>query len=223
VEIYESEQDQVEALKKWWKENGRSVIAGLVIGLGGVVGWRSWVSYHETQAVKGSTSYEQLVELVSTNQSAAAEQHGKRLMEEFPSSTYAALGALLLAKVDLEQGKGEEAKQHLRWVMDQADLPELRQVARLRLARLLLADAALDEALSLVSGEAATGFEAAYQEARGDILVAKGDLEGARTAFRRALASLAATSANRQLVQMKLDNLGRGQSQGQAGEEASVS
>jgi predicted negative regulator of RcsB-dependent stress response len=223
VEIYESEQDQVEALKKWWKENGRSVIAGLAIGLGGVVGWKSWVSYHETRAVKGSTSYEQLVELVSTNQAAAAEQHGKRLTEEFPSSTYASLGALLLAKVDLKQGKGEEAKQHLRWVMDQADFPELRQVAQLRLARLLLADAAFDEALSLVSGEATTGFEAAYQEARGDILVAKGDLEGARTAFTQALASLAATSANRQLVQMKLDNLGMAQSQGQAGKEAPAS
>lgn len=223
MEIYESEQDQVEALKKWWKENGRSIIAGLLIGLGGVVGWKSWVSYQEAQSVKGSTSYEQLVELVSTNKPAEAEQYGRRLMQGFSSSTYATLSALLLAKLDREQGKADEGERHLRWVMDQTDFPELRQIARLRLARLKLADGALDEALSLVSGDVAAGFEAADQEARGDILLAKGDLDGARAAYRRALVSLAAMSANRQLVQMKLDNLGVGQSQGQPAEQVPAS
>jgi predicted negative regulator of RcsB-dependent stress response len=144
-------------------------------------------------------------------------------MQGFPSSTYATLSALLLAKLDREQGKADEGERHLRWVMDQTDFPELRQIARLRLARLKLADGALDEALSLVSGDVAAGFEAADQEARGDILLAKGDLDGARAAYRRALVSLAATSANRQLVQMKLDNLGVGQSQGQPAEQAPAS
>ena len=223
MEIYESEQDQVEALKKWWKENGRSVIAGLVIGLGGVVGWKSWVSYQESQASKGSISYGQLVELVSEDKTAEAAQHGERLIEELPSSTYAALSALLLARIALEREDSTAARQHLRWVMDHGKMDELKEVARLRLARLLLADEAYDEALSLLSAEPAPGFEAAYQETKGDILVSRGDKAGARTAYARALASLTPTSANRQLLQMKLDDLGLGEPMQDVAEQASAS
>lgn len=207
MEIYETEQDQVEALKKWWKENGRSVIAGLVIGLGGISGWKFWTAYQENQAIKASTAYERLVQVVSTQRDAQAREQGERLIQDFPKSAYAALSSLRLARLSLNQGNRDDARQYLQWVLDQAAQEELKEVARLRLARLLMSDGQLDEALELVSGEEPAGFQAPYQETRGDILAAKGDAAGARAAYGRALASLS-PAGNRQLLQMKLDNLG---------------
>ena len=211
MEIYDSEQDQVEALKKWWKENGRSVIAGLVIGLGAVLGWQYWVKHQEKQAITSSISYELLVELVNSDRADEARQQGQRLIEASPRSTYAALSALLLARISLEQDDPAEAKQYLQWVIDHTNLEALKQVARLRLARLLLAEQAFDEALALLPGDTAQSFEAPVEETRGDVLAARGDRDGARTAYSRALLSLPPTSTNRQMLQMKLDDLGPGE------------
>ncbi len=208
METYDSEQEQVEAIKKWWKENGRSVIAGLVIGLGGMVGWKAWVAYQESQAVGASTAYDQLVQIVDSDREEEARQHGDRLVQTYPRSTYAALSALLLARVSMAQGDTEDARHYLQWVIDNASFSQLSQVATLRLARLLLQDGNPDAALSLLTENSPVGLEAAYEETRGDILVAKGDLSGARTAYAHALSSLSVGSSSRDLLQMKLDDLG---------------
>lgn len=207
MEIYETEQDQVEALKKWWKENGRSVIAGLVIGVGGIGGWKLWMDRQEKQAINASTAYERLVQVVSTQRDTEAREQGDRLMQDYPKSAYATLSSLRLARLSLGQGNRDDARQYLQWVLDQAAQEELKDIARLRLARLLMADGQLGEALALVSAEGPAGFQAPYQETRGDILAAKGDAAGARAAYGRALAGLSPTG-NRRLLQMKLDNLG---------------
>ncbi len=208
METYDSEQEQVEAIKKWWKENGRSVIAGLVIGLGGIAGWKGWVAYQESQAVGASTAYDQLVQIVDSDREEEARQHGDRLVQTYPRSTYAALSSLLLARVSMAQGHMEDARHYLQWVIDNASFSQLSQVAALRLARLLLQEGNPDAALSLLTENSPVGLEAAYEETRGDILVAKGDLSGARTAYAHALSSLSVGSSSRDLLQMKLDDLG---------------
>ncbi len=208
METYDSEQEQIEAIKKWWKENGRSVIAGLVIGLGGIAGWKSWVAYQETQAVSASIAYDQLVQMIDSKRRDEAKQHGERLVEEFPGSAYAGLSSLLLARVAMEQGDTEAARHYLQWVADHASFPELKHVATLRLARLLLQDGTADAALELLADQIPIGFEAAYAETRGDILAAKGDLSAARVAYTLALSRVSVASANRELLQMKLDDLG---------------
>ena len=108
----------------------------------------------------------------------------------------------------MDARKAGEARHYLQWVVDHTGSPELKQVATLRLARLLLQTGKTDEALALLSDTVAHGFEAVYQETRGDILVAKGDRPAARIAYTRALANSTGTSGNRQLLQMKLDDLG---------------
>ena len=129
METYDSEQEQVEAIKKWWKENGRSVIAGLVIGLGGMVGWKFWVAYQETRAVGASTAYDQLLQIIDDNRHEEARQHGDRLVQEYPRSAYAGLSSLMLARVALDQGDTEAARHHLQWVVGHASLPELKSLA----------------------------------------------------------------------------------------------
>ncbi len=208
METYDTEQEQVEAIKKWWKENGRSVIAGLVIGLGGMAGWKIWAAYQEARAVSASTAYDQLLQIIDSKRHEEAKQHGDRLVQEYPSSTYAGLSSLLLARVAMDQGDTEAARHHLQWVVDHASLPELKSLASLRLARLLLQAGKTDAALELLSTQPPVGFEAAYAETRGDVLVAKGDISAARAAYTLALAGLSASSTNRVLLQMKLDDLG---------------
>lgn len=208
METYDSEQEQVEAIKKWWKENGRSVIAGLIIGLGGMAGWKSWVAYQETQAVSASTAYDQLVQIIDSKRHEEAKQHGDRLLQEYTSSAYAGLSSMLLAKVALEQGDTEDARQYLQWVADHANFPELKHIATLRLARLLLQNAKTDAALDLLADQSPIGFEAAYAEIRGDVHVKKGNISAARAAYTHALSSLSVASTNRKLLQMKLDDLG---------------
>ena len=222
METYDSEQEQVEAIKKWWKENGRSVIAGLVIGLGGMIGWKFWVAYQETRAVSASTAYDQLLQIIDDNRHEEARQHGDRLVQEYPRSAYAGLSSLMLARVALDQGDTEAARHHLQWVVGHASLPELKSLATLRLARLQLQAGKTDAALDLLSKGPPVGFEAAYAETRGDVLVAKGDISAARAAYLLALSGLSASSTNRALLQMKLDDLGTASgAEEPSGEEAS--
>jgi predicted negative regulator of RcsB-dependent stress response len=208
VEIYESDREQVEALRKWWKENGGSIIIGVVLGLGAVVGWRTWRGYEQAQAVKGSVAYQRLVDLAAGGDRQQAVAQGEFLIADQPGSVYAGLAALLLAKVAAEQGDLGDAARRLEWVAATPPVPELEPVARLQLARVRLAEGKLEEALALTAAAVPEEFGALYAEVRGDILVARGEPESAREAYRRALEQLEQDAPTRALVQMKLDDLG---------------
>lgn len=207
MDVYQTEQDQVEAIKKWWKENGRSIIAGLVLGLGGVFGWRYWQDHQETRAAQASIRYQFLLELAAANTPDRARAHGDSLIQDFPGSTYAALAALTLARVAVEQGDLDEARRQLQWVLDRAKLPELRSLAQLRLARIALAQGELDRALELTQQVSSVGLAGLLAELRGDIALARGDLPGARDAYLQAL-GLTASATDRAVIEMKLSALG---------------
>jgi predicted negative regulator of RcsB-dependent stress response len=211
VEGYVTEEAQVEALKKWWKENGKSVIVGLIIGGSAVAGWRGWASYVDSRGERASASYEQFVSELASAPAETAYKQGERVIVDYGATPYAELARLALAKLDVERGDQDAARGHLRWVMEKAKQPALRHVARLRLARLYL-DANDADAAEKLIGEAQTGaFGPLYDELRGDILVAKGQQEEARSAYQKALLGGA---PNPVFLQMKLDDLGTGESAG---------
>lgn len=203
VDVNLSEEEQVEALKKWWKENGKSVIAGIVLGLGGVFGWQYWTQHQRGVAEQASRQFEQLVDSVETGSPAAVAQ-AEELIAGHEGSAYAVFAALNLAKVKFQQGDVEGAKAQLRWVMSDADDQSLRQIARLRLARLLLDAGSVDEAVGLIEQAPADNFRGDFAELRGDIALHKGDRAAARAAYLEALEYSVSNSA---LVQMKADNL----------------
>jgi predicted negative regulator of RcsB-dependent stress response len=208
VEIYDSEREQVEALRKWWKQNGGSIVIGVVLGLGSVLGWRAWQGYEQRQSVQASATYQELLGLAATGDRQRATAQGERLTAEQASSLYGTLGGLLLARVSAEQGDLSGAAGRLQSVLEHAELPEIRAVAQIQLARVRLAQGQLDEALALTSGGVPTPFVAALAEVRGDVLVRRGDTAGAAQAYREALAAMAADSPARGLVTIKLDDLG---------------
>lgn len=208
MSIYDSDTEQLETLKRWWKANGRAVVAGLILGLTGVLGWNYWRSYNNSQAEETSQRYDQLVALLEAQDYEQTEQHGSRLIEEFPDSGYAGLASLLLAKAAFQAEDLERAKRHLQWAVEHAHGLEVPRIARLRLARLLLHEKAYAEAAALLDRIEPSSFIGPYEEVRGDILSAQGQHEEARAAYRKALAALPPFGANRDRVQMKMNDLG---------------
>ena len=199
-----NDDEQVEALKKWWKENGKSIVGGAVIGLAAVGGWQYWQSHTKQQAEHASALYEQFSITAQRGEALEIESLGKRLLEQFPSSAYSVFVALELARADYQAGRPEVAEQYLQWALEHADDPALRQVVRLRLARLRLDRDDPDGAAELV-GETAGSFAGEFAMLRGEIAVIRGDKEAARAAFRQALANGVGAAV---LVEMKLAELG---------------
>jgi predicted negative regulator of RcsB-dependent stress response len=208
VSIYDSEKEQLEVIKKWWQENGRMVIIGVALGLAAVFAWTSWRSYITSQAEEASARYNQLIASADDEDYLVVKRQGETILDKFPDRGYAPLTALVLANRAAMEEKTEDAKRYLRWVMEHAELLGLQRVARLRLARVLLDEQAYEQALSLLNEVEPSTFQGPYAEIRGDILAAQGKLEEARVAYTKALASLPATGANHDRVQMKLDELG---------------
>jgi predicted negative regulator of RcsB-dependent stress response len=206
VEGYRSEEEQVEAIKKWWRENGRSVIAGVAIGVAGILGWQGWQQYTQQRSVSGSVAYEQLLAVQDDPEQGIAQ--GQRLMEEFGGTGYADLAALFVAKLELQREDADAARATLRKLITDAETEGLAHVARLRLARLELAQGNGETALELLDGEAPPGFEVAYADLRGDAYVAMDAPAKAVAAYDQALAAAPEPSANRAWLEMKRDELG---------------
>lgn len=208
MEIYESERDQIEALKKWWKENGRVVSLGLVIGLGSVFGWTSWKAYATAQAEKASALYQQMISRAGARDFARADELAEVLMRDFSDSGYAELTGLVRANSAFARNQLAEARGYLRWVIDTARRPELKAIARLRLARLLLDDGDAAGATALLDAAEPGTLIVAYEELRGDIAFAGSDPKAAAERYMAALAAEDLSSAGRARIQMKLDDLG---------------
>ena len=139
MEGYESEKEQVEAIKKWWKANGKSIIVGVVLGVALVVGGRWWFANQNKQAEIASEQYGEVLQEISKGDTDAALKRGGRVLEVFAKSNYAALTALELAKLKVDKADLEGARYYLQWVVDHTSSAPLKDVARLRLARVLLA------------------------------------------------------------------------------------
>ena len=204
----DTEQEELEALQKWWRENGRAVIVGLVLGLGGVFAWTTWQSRVEATAERVSVIYQSMVDMAAANDNEEALLRVEQIIQDHPDSEYAVLSALLGAKSALAAGRMDDAKRYLTWVIDNAAGSEFRDLARIRSAQLLLDTDEPDAALGLLAAVATPAFAADVDELRGDILVAKNDAAGAVKAYESALAGDSMTSGARARVQMKLDDIG---------------
>ena len=199
-----SEEEQIEALKKWWKENGRSVVAGIVIGLGAVFGWKIWGDHQKNIAEKASYQFEQLSQSIDADANESATKQAEALIRDYGSTTYAIFAAFDLAKIKLQQGDIIGSRDQLQWVLDNSSDPHLKQIARLRLARVMIAAKELDKASTLISQADEDSFKGDFDELLGDIALAKNDTNAAYAAYQRALDNGVSNST---LVQMKLDNL----------------
>ena len=208
METYTTEEQQVEALKKWWAENKMSVIGGVVIGVSALWGGRAWLDSQASHAEAASATYQIMLEQMTRGNNEDAAAQGAQILGQFSDTPYSSLAALSMARIKLDTGDAAAASSHLRWALDNAKEDAVKHEARLRLAKLLLADAKYDEALTMLNGVEVSVYTASYEQLKGDIHLAAGQLESARTAYGRALAGMTPMERGRELLQMKLDNLG---------------
>ena len=186
---YETEEQQVEALKEWWKQNGLAVIGGAVLGISALVGWRGWDWYQERQATEASDIFAVAQEAVNKNDTSLLQEQTKMLRDNYSSTPYASLAVLHQAKNQIEQGQNVAAEESLRWVLSNTRQDAVQNITRLRLARLLLADNKVDEAQAMLSNGMPDAYKSLADEIRGDIFVAKGEIEQAKEAYDKAMQS----------------------------------
>ena len=200
--------EELEKLKSWWKSYGNSVIAGIVLGVALLGGATYWKQHKAERATQASALYDKLIDSVTQNKAAAMGDDGAKLISDYAATPYAGKAALILARISYDAGDVDAARKHLQWAVDHATEASTKQVARLRLARILIEQHAPDLALVLANSSDTGGFTSEFQELRGDILSSQGKKAEARAAYENALASLAKGSSYGSVLRMKLDELG---------------
>ena len=218
-----SEKEQIERMRGWWEENGNYVIAGVVLGVGSILGWNYWQSSRLEERMAASTTFEALAEEVAENRVDDAEAIAATLYAEHAETIYADQARLAMARLYMDQGRDQDAADALRSLIDDGNDEQMKMVARLRLAKVLMYQGRPEEVPELLSGFEASGYAPRFQEALGDAYHAMGDYEAAEQAY---LAALSGERANQlvdvTLVQMKINDLPLAEAGDRTGEPAAA-
>lgn len=210
LDAHLSEDEDLERAKRFWKENGRSITAGVLLGLAGIAGYNGWQAWQKSEGENASMLFDNLRDpaLPASSASTVAAD----LMDDYGGTPYAANGALLMAKREAEAGNFAEAGRYLEFVIDSGKDDGIRHIARIRLALVRLADNKPDEALIALDpvgrGDTGEEFASRYYELAGDAYAMIGDNEKARAAWLRSQETLPPSSGNAGVLKMKIDNLG---------------
>jgi len=204
VELYDSEEDQVLAIKDWWKENGKAVILGGVIGLGGLFGWRFYQDSVIAAKEAASDSYSQVIEQLTEKGSAASPQV-EHFIESNSDTEYAVLAALQLAKVRVDAGSLDGALAQLKWAKANTKDSAIAPIVSFRIARIQAQKEQFDDALSTLNALDSKAWVGRVSELKGDILLRQGDKNAAYSAYTEAQQAEDASDA----LQFKLDDLAK--------------
>lgn len=221
MEVYKTEEEQVEALKKWFRENGRHLVSGMLIAAVAAFGIYSWQQRQQHRADTASLEYQNLLQAVrvieasATNpdagekrkkELATARHLAETLKTEFENSAYAQFAALFKARLAVDENDLAQAEAELKWVLAHQPADEVRALTQLRLARVLHAKGDDDGALAQLDEKMAGSFASAYLQLKGDIAQARGDLDAARAAYTRAqeLEKAMSSPINNPLLEMKM-------------------
>lgn len=219
--IDSTEEEQLDDLKRWWRDNGTSLLTGVVLVLAVMFGLRQWQASQANTAGAASDLYQQISEMavasvattISDDDLLAAQAVYSQLKEQYADSIYTRYAALAIAKFNTDKGQLDIAAAELQWILDNPDLglmqkadEELFLVARQRLARIKLAQGNAQGALDLLRAVEPGSFLTTYAETEGDALLQMGDREGAKAAYQKAMAAI--TDGNPAILRLKLQDLG---------------
>lgn len=203
------EQEKVAELRAWWAQNGTLITGALLVAAIAAAGWSGWHWHQRGQAVEASALYEVLSKAAQDKDAKGLRDAGGTLVESYPRTLYASMGALLSAKYYFDQNDLKAARAQLEWVIERSPSDELRDIARLRLGAVLLDEKAYDEALKAAEAPHGAAFDAQFAALKGDVLVARKQAADAKAAYRVALEKAGKDErAFRESVRMRLEGLG---------------
>ena len=207
VEEYLSDEERLEMAKKWWLENYKSIIAGALIAVVVVGGWRYWEYRTTSRSQAAALLFNQLADAMAKQDKDGALKTGNQILTTYSDTPYAAQAALVLAQLQASTGKPADGGQMLEWVMKNSKDDGLKLLARLRLARIKLAMNDAQGALDTLNGADAGGFAPLYDDLRGDAEAKLGKSAEARAAYQQALLAWTDNLGDRSLIEMKINSL----------------
>jgi predicted negative regulator of RcsB-dependent stress response len=203
------EQEQVAELKAWWKQHGNLVVGTVLAVALAFAAWQGWRWYQASQAGQAAGFYEALAKAAQAGDAKALRDAGGTLIESYPRTLYAAMGALVAARFHFDRNDLKAAKTQLQWVVERSPSEEFRDLARLRLAAILLDEKAHDEALKVLDAKHGAAYDAQFAALKGDVFFAKDQRAEARAAYQQAIEKAAKDqNAFREGVRMRLEALG---------------
>ena len=198
-----TDNERVEQLKLWWRENGWFLIGGVALGALALFGWNQYTAYRDHRFEEAGTLYQSVKD---AKDPVAANTVLQKMRSDFPRSAYTAQAGLLVASL-LVVSAPEHATEELTYVMEHTKDPELAMIARLRLARVLEYQKKYDDALRVLKVDKPGKFAGRLNEVRGDVEYERGNVEEARKAYLEAMVADGSELLDRNLLQMKLNDL----------------
>jgi predicted negative regulator of RcsB-dependent stress response len=205
---YLTDDEQLEAVKHLIAEYAPWLIGGVLVGAAVFFGIRYFQSYTNERAYKAAAQFSAMTAALQSNDYTKSRQIADGLIKDFASSPYADQAQLTLARLDVDDGQFDKAIAPLTQVMNGSKDTELRQIARVRLARILTDQGKPDEAIKTLAEPIPAAFAARYHEVRGDAYAAKKDIPDALTEYQAALGAADAGGVNASLLELKIQDLG---------------
>jgi predicted negative regulator of RcsB-dependent stress response len=208
AEDYLTDDEQLEHVKRTVAENWVWVAGGIVLGAALIFGYRYYDSYRNDRALRAAAQFDDMTAALQQNDKARSRQIAAGLIKDFPSSPYADQAQLVLARLFVEEGQLAAAAQPLTRIMNESKDTELRHIARLRLARVLIDEGKPDDALKTLAEDTPGAFAGLAHEVRGDAFHAKKDFKSAMSEYQEALMGAAAGNVDSGLLELKIADLG---------------
>ena len=204
---YMTEQEQIELLKNWIKQYSLVILAGVAIAVLTIFGWRYWQQRQANILSHASGVYDEMLTMRAQNDIAATLVQAKKLFSHYPKTVYGQMAALMLARDAITRKNYSEAETNLNWVLSHSKITSLRQIARLRLARVMIAENKIADSLIVLNTVEDASFMGLIDEVKGDAYYLQKNFDKARQSYQQALKELPNAEVIRPLLQMKYDNL----------------
>ena len=209
-----TDEEQVQALKQWWDENGKSLLLGVAVALAAVFGWKGWQQQQAVETENASILYQNMLDAVvgaigprqDEAQSATANHLAEQLKTDYTESSYAKYAAMIMARVAVDKDDLPLALQQLDWVLANQPTESMYALASMRKARIIAAQGDVEKALALLGAVPSNGHQASFEELKGDLYLQSGDAEKAKAAYMSAAQALDG-KAQQPLLEMKLNDL----------------